>query len=125
MSNTGTRTLDTITRIYKNTDGDALGVHCVEVIETTESTPTPGLDDTGTMADRSKRWLKTNVSFTRLNLVMGSSRTITTVQMLGAYDDFEMNGPNNDIDLVTYFGTNEQNDGWVAFNLFPTVGDDL
>ena len=125
MSNTGTRTLDTITRIYKNADGDALGVHCIEVVENTEATPTPGDGSKTTMTERSKRQLKTNVTFTRLNLVMGSSRTVSTVQMIGAYDNFEMNGSNNDIVTVTYYGENEQNDGWVAFNLFPSVGDDL
>lgn len=125
MSNTGTRTLDTITRIYKNADGDALGVHCIEIIEEREATPTPGDGSNTTMADRAKRQLKTNVSFTRLNLVMGGSRSVSTVEMIGAYDDFEMNGSNNDIVKVTYYGTNEQNDGWVAFNLFPTVGSTL
>ena len=124
MSNSGTRTLDSIYRIYKNVDGDALGTHCVEVIENTEQVPSPGVDDTGTMEDRSKRRLTTKVTFTRMNLVMGSSRTVTTVQMIGTYDDFVMNGSNNDIAHVVY-GQGFSNESLVAFNLFPTVGSTL
>jgi hypothetical protein len=124
MSNTGTRTLDTIFRIYKNADGDALGMHCVEVIENREETPLPGRDETGTMDDRKQRRLTTNVGFTRLNLVMGSSRIVATVQMMGGYDDFAMNGSNDDILQVTY-GAGFTNESHIDFNLFPTVGDSL
>ena len=124
MSNSGTRTLDTIFRIYKNTDGDALGTHCIEVIENREESPLPGRDDTGTMTDRSKRRLTTNVTFTRLNLVMGSSRVIATVQMLGGYDNFTMNGSNDDI-LSVIYGEGFTNEASVALNLFPTVGSTI
>ena len=124
MSNSGTRTLDSIYRIYKNVDGDALGTHCVEVIENTEQVPSPGIDDTGTMEDRKKRRLTTRVTFTRMNLVMGSSRTVTTIQMIGAYDDFVMNGSDNDIAHVVY-GQGFSNESLVVFNLFPTVGSTL
>lgn len=124
MSNTRTRTLDSIYRIYKNTDGDALGTHCIEVVEGREETPLPGRDDTGTMDDRRKRRLTTNVTFTRMNLVMGSSRVVTTVQMLGGYDNFVLNGSSNDIIKVIY-AEGETNEAPVYLDHFPTVGDTL
>ena len=116
--------LDEITRIYKNSVGRVIGIHCIHVHETRELNPNgiPGMNVSST---RFKRGARTVVEFQRFNLVMGESREIDKIQMIGKYDDFVYLPGNMDISYVKYFGDLETNDVTVSFADFPTIGESL
>jgi len=128
MGQVGTSLLDTITRIYKNSNGKVIGVHCISVNEKREANPTSIPGEYGSLAERRKRGLHLSVSFQRFNLDMGGSRVVDSVLMLGGYDDFVMNGSSNDILSVTYDGRDDENlenDLIVGLSEFPTIGATL
>jgi hypothetical protein len=115
--------VDTVTRIYKNSAGRVIGIHCLSIEEGRELSPhpTPG-KITNT---RFKRHAKLGVEFLRLNLSMGENRTISTVQMIGKYDDFTYNGSSNDIVSIIYFGDTQTNELEISLSELPTVGDTI
>lgn len=124
MSNVGTDQLDTIIRIYKNADGKVIGVHCLSVRTTTEHLPNSIPGEYPELAQRRKRSMDLNVGFQRFNLDIGGPRVITSVLMMGKYDDFIVSG--SDISEVTYFGRDTEgleNDLVISLTEFPTVGD--
>lgn len=113
--------LDSVVRIYKNSDDRVIGIHSINIHQTEEvKTHTPGKYPTN--QEKVNRGCIIKPSFTRFNLEMGESRAIATIQMLGEYDDFEMNGGNTDIRFLTYYGKDDQNDLIVSLEEFPTIG---
>ena len=122
MGQLGTTLLDTVTRIYKNSDGKVIGLHCLGINERKASSPSPVPGDYPDLAERSKRGLKLNISFQRFNLDIGGSRVIDSVLMFGGYDDFVLNGSGDDLLQITYYGIDDENDLIVALGDFPTVG---
>lgn len=127
MGQVGTRQLDTITRIYKNSSGEVIGMHCIGVVEEREMLPDP----TGTIPDldvRRRRGGKMNLSFRRFNLTPSGSRVIDKIQMIGSYDDFVLTGSSNDLASITYFGRDEEgfeNDLIFSLSLLPQIGETI
>jgi hypothetical protein len=113
--------LDSIVRIYKNAADTVIGIHSINVHQTEEiKNYIPGKYPTN--QEKVNRGCIIKPSFTRFNLEMGESRVISSIQMLGEYDDFEMNEGNTDIKNVTYQGKDDQNDLIVSLTEFPTIG---
>ena len=118
--------LDTITRIYKNSNGKVIGLHCISLQETKDMLPSPIPGEYPSLRDRRKRGVQISHSFERLNLDIGGSRIVTSIQMLGAYDDFVTNSFGNDIERVIYFGNSDkENDLIISMKEFPTIGSIL
>jgi hypothetical protein len=115
--------LDEIVRIYKNSANRVIGIHCIAVHEQREVFPNPIPSKIN--ASRFKRTATIHVHFDRLNLVMGESRVISAIQMLGKYDDFTYNGTNTDIIIVKYLGNDQTNDLEVSLKNLPTIGETL
>lgn len=115
--------LDVITRIYKNSANRVIGIHCISIQENREILPHPR---PGYISDtRFHRSAIINSDFHRLNLSMGESRIIASVQMIGKYDDFNYNTAVDDIKSVIYFGVPETNDIEISLVGFPQIGDTL
>ena len=118
--------LDEITRIYKNSIGRVIGIHCIHVHETRKLIPSglPNMNDIN--KDRFKRGSYLTVSFDRFNLQMGESRVIDKIQMIGKYDDFTYNGNSSDIISVKYISEDPNiNDVIVSLRDFPTIGESI
>jgi hypothetical protein len=124
MTQPSAMVLDEITRIYKNSVGRVIGIHCIHVHETRELNPN-GIPGMNVSRSRFKRGAKTTTSFERFNLVMGESRVIDKIQMIGQYDDFVYVAGNQDISYVRYIGNEETNDVTVSFTDFPTIGETI
>jgi hypothetical protein len=114
--------IDQITRIYKNNADRIIGLHTITIHEQREQNPNLQGKITNT---RFKRHATISSDFTRFNLAMGQSRVISTVQMLGKYDEFTYNGSQTDIISVEYLGNNEVNSIEVSLKEFPTIGETL
>ena len=128
MGQTGTNLLDTIGRVYKNSDGKILGMHCISVQSYTQASPDGKMGSFPDLTDRRSRSVHISSTFQRFNFDIGGSRVVSTVSMFGGYDDFVENGSNDDILTVTYSGRDTdgvENDLIVSMDEFPTIGATL
>lgn len=129
MSNNATRQLDQVTRIYKNSAGEVIAIHCLGIIEDRIQLIGPNAGNYPTLKERRSRSGKMNISLELLNLTMSQSRVIDKIQMIGKYDLWTLNGSINDIVTITYLGSNAEggieNDLIFHLNLLPTVGDTI
>lgn len=126
MGQVGTHLLDTIGRVYKNSDGKILGMHCISIQMYNQASPTGKIEDYPDLADRRKRSVHISSTFQRFNFDIGGSRVVDSVSMFGAYDDFVVSG--SDLSSVTYFGRDDEgleNDIIVSMDEFPTIGATL
>jgi len=106
MSQVSVSLLDTVTRIYKNSSNEVIAIHTLSITEDRASAILP----TGiipSINERRKRSGKMTLFLTKLNLTMSSSRVIDKIQMIGGYDEYVLNGSNNDILSITYYGRDE------------------
>lgn len=126
MGQTGTRQLDTITRIYKNSSGEVIALHCIGVVEDRMALPTPD-GSVPELEERHKRVGRLNLSLRKLNLTPSASRVIDKVQMIGGYDDFTLTGGSNDLATITYYGDDDGLEPDLVFQLvaLPQVGETI
>ena len=101
---------DTITRIYKNSSGDAIGIDKVAVNELRDTDGYGSITRTGSVAS----------GFTRLNEGASQSRTVSTIQQIGHYDLFTEAAGN--YTQVVYQGSGSLGDLTVDLSFLTAVG---
>lgn len=126
MSQGNTRLLDTITRIYKNANGNVIGIRCIHITETRDASPGTVAGEYPSLEERRKRGAEVKSSLKNFSLSIGESRQVAIIQMIGKYDEFTINGSNNDFIDVTYYGSDNVNDLIIGIQEhYETVGDTI
>lgn len=120
MASDDPQLIDSIYRLYRNSDRNIIGIHQISVFEERQINPRPSFE---VKEDRLKSHAYTNFRFERIDKIIGTNRTIASVTILGKYDDFEVNTSQTDYNSVSYIRKTDKL--VISLRDLPTIGDTL